>query len=89
VKYVVQLSNRSQKDLDKLDSTVRMRIVKALKRLESDPRIGFSLLGPLTGKWKLRVGAYRVIYTIEDDKLMVLVITVAHRREVYRRPPST
>ena len=43
------------------------------------------LRGGEQGRWRARVGDYRIVYTIEDDRLIVLVLRVAHRREVYER----
>ena len=51
----------------------------------ADPRIhGKGLTSNLSGKWRYRIGDYRVICDIEDDKLIVLALRVAHRREVYK-----
>jgi mRNA interferase RelE/StbE len=64
----------------------RLRI--ALDRLELDPRpTGSALLAGGRGerRWRLRVGDYRVVYEIEDDRLLVLVVRVGHRGDVYRR----
>jgi mRNA interferase RelE/StbE len=52
---------------------------------EADPRrLGHSLSGPLIGLWRYRVGDYRLICRIEDGRCLVLVLTIGHRREVYR-----
>jgi len=50
-----------------------------------DPRqLGTSMVGDRAGKWRYRVGDYRVICQLIDDRLVVLVVHVGHRREVYR-----
>ena len=77
------------KELAKLDKPVERRIVKFLRERVAklgDPRqIGARLQGILSGLWKYRVGDYRLICSIEDDRLVVLVLRVGHRREVYKR----
>ena len=85
MKYELRLSNRAQRDLDGLQQKDFSRILKALQRLEENPHIGYPLLGKLKGRWKLRVGMFRIIYAIEENELHVLVITIGHRREVYKR----
>ena len=51
-----------------------------------DPRqIGGSLQGTLSGLWKYRVGDYRLICSLENDRLVVLVLRIGHRREIYSR----
>ena len=63
----------------------RARIVEGIKRLADNPFLGNALKGELRGLRRLRVGDYRIIYEVQDDALLVLVIRIAHRREVHRR----
>jgi mRNA interferase RelE/StbE len=52
---------------------------------EGDPRrFGHALTGDLKGLWRYRVGDYRIVASIEDERFVVLVVTIGHRREVYR-----
>lgn len=85
--YRVELSKRAQKDLDKFDGTIVRMILKWLKKNidnSGDPRIHEKALkGNLAGYWRYRVGSYRIICTIEDDRLIVQVITINNRRNVY------
>ena len=85
--YRVELSKRAQKDLDKFDETIVRMILKWLKKNidnSDDPCIhGKALKGNLAGYWRYRVGSYRIICTIEDDRLIVQVITINNRRNVY------
>ena len=71
--------------LRKLDPQVARRSQAAVALLAEDPRPPASR--PLRGRpaWRVRVGDYRVIYTIEDDVLLVVVVTLGHRRDVYER----
>jgi len=81
----VDLTDRTTKDLDRLEHgqpRLWVRIITKIKGLAIDPKMGKPLVGPLKGKWSLRVGEYRVIYEIRGNS--VIVLTVNHRREVYR-----
>ena len=84
----IEYAQSVQKTVSKLDSKSRSRIKDFLEgRLAAldDPRqIGDGLTGPLQGAWRYRVGDYRIICRIHDDRLVVLVIKIGHRSEVYR-----
>jgi mRNA interferase RelE/StbE len=77
------------KELEKLDKPVERRILKFLRdrvsKLDDPRQIGARLQGTLGGLWKYRVGDYRLICSLEDDRVVVLVLRIGHRREVYRR----
>jgi mRNA interferase RelE/StbE len=84
-RFVVQYDPRALKELTRLDKPVRRRIVKAVTALADDPRpAGVRRLVGYDDLWRLRVGDYRVVYTVRDGELVVLLLRVAHRREVYR-----
>ena len=87
-KYEVRLEKSAQKNLkkmDKNDSKIIMSwISKNLVNCE-DPYIhGKSLQGNLKGKWRYRVGNYRLICNISDKKLVILILEAGHRREIYK-----
>ena len=87
--YSVELSESADRELGKLDTQHRKRILKFLHERVAkldDPRsIGEALHGSQLGEfWKYRVGDYRLSSKIEDDRLVVLVLRVGHRREIYR-----
>jgi mRNA interferase RelE/StbE len=86
--YSVELAESADRELSKLDAQHRKRILKFLQERVSkleDPRsIGEALHGSQLGEfWKYRVGDYRLISKIEDDRLVVLVLRVGHRKEIY------
>jgi mRNA interferase RelE/StbE len=85
--YTIEISTPAAKALAKLAKANRLRIVGAIELLSVDPRPpGAKMLrGGEHGRWRVRVGDYRIVYAIEDDRLLVLVLRVAHRREVYDR----
>ena len=87
--YNVELSESAERELGKLDAPQAKRILKFLHQRVAklgDPRsIGEALHGSRLGEfWKYRVGDYRLISKIEDDRLLVLVLRVGHRKEIYR-----
>ena len=87
--WKVELSASGEQELNKLDAQHRERILKFLSgRLAKllDPRsIGTALRGSRLGEfWKYRVGDFRLICKIQDDRLIVLVLRVGHRKEIYR-----
>ncbi len=86
--YRVEFRPAAQRELRKLDRSSRDRVAKVIALLKEEPRppAAKMLVGDDTPRlWRVRTGEYRVIYSIEDDVLMVLVIKVRHRREAYGR----
>ena len=82
--YAVELGP-VRKDLRALDDKTRRRILRALVALEVNPRPpGAKKLRGESELWRVRVGDYRILYSIEEARLVVLVIKIGHRREVYR-----
>jgi mRNA interferase RelE/StbE len=87
--WAIEISPEAERNLDKLDPQIRRRVLEFLiERVANltDPRsIGEALKGSkLGGSWKYRVGDYRVIANIGDAKLIIFVVRVGHRREIYR-----
>ena len=82
--YAVEILRTAQKKLAKLDRQAQSRIIDAIRQLAADPRP--SGCKKLSGRpaWRIRIGAYRVIYEIHDDRLVVLVVTVGDRKNAYR-----
>jgi mRNA interferase RelE/StbE len=83
--YAVELLASAAKALSRLDRSVQVRIARRIDRLAKDPRAGAFKLSGNDDVWRVRIGDYRILYRIEDDRLVVLVIRIGHRREVYRR----
>jgi len=82
--YRIEISNQAEKQLKKLPKEKSRRIISALERCRIRPH---NHVERLVGSphFKLRVGDYRVILGIYEDVLVILVISVAHRRNVYKR----
>jgi mRNA interferase RelE/StbE len=82
-KYTAVLSKKAQKQLDKLSDKIANPILDAIADLEKNPRPnGYRKLKGRDG-FRIRVGDYRVIYNIVDDELIVDVITLGHRKDIY------
>lgn len=83
--YRIEITRDALRALAKLDKPIRRRIQAAIDRLKTDPRpSGAIALQGLSGAYRVRAGDYRVIYTVEDARLLVLVVDLGHRREIYR-----
>lgn len=87
-RFHVEYSPGSRKTLRKLDPSIRNMLLKWIdKNLEgtSDPRVhGKALTGNLAGLWRYRVGDYRLIAEIRDDRLVILMLEVGHRSGIYQ-----
>ena len=77
------------KELKKLGTSEAARVIATLETriaMLDDPRtLGSALTGELGGLWRWRIGDYRVVARIEDERITILVVRIGHRREVYRR----
>ncbi len=83
--YRIEIQRSAEKELAALSSTLQARIFKAIDGLVTDPRpIGCKKLSGAKNAFRIRVGEYRIVYEIYDGVLVVIVIRIAHRREVYR-----
>ena len=87
-KYSIHLTDRFTREFRKLDKytqkMIRAWIVKNLEGTDN-PRIhGKALTADKSGQWRYRIGDYRLLCAIEDDKLIILALTIGHRRDVYK-----
>lgn len=86
--WAIEISDVAERQLRKLDRPVQLRILDWLEdRIQGckNPRhFGEPLKGDLAGLWRYRLGDYRILCQIQDEKVVVLVLTVGHRRNVYR-----
>jgi mRNA interferase RelE/StbE len=83
----VEFDRDAARDLRKLGAQAQRLILRYLRQriaTTADPRrFGKPLVGDLKSLWRYRVGDYRIVASIEDDRFVVLIVTVGHRREVY------
>ncbi len=80
--YELIFDREFKNSLEKLDKFTRQRILNKVFKLEKFPELGKHLIG--IDIWSLRIGKYRVLYKIKEKQLQILVLTVEHRKEVYR-----
>jgi mRNA interferase RelE/StbE len=84
--YTVEVRPAASKQITAITPRDRARILRKVAALADDPRPpGVRKLTGADALWRLRVGDYRVVYAIHDDRSLVTVVEVGHRREVYRR----
>ncbi|MFE3474047.1 MULTISPECIES: type II toxin-antitoxin system RelE/ParE family toxin [unclassified Streptomyces] len=87
MKYAFRFTAAAQRQLRAIDRPAAMRILAALTALGDDPYREDADIKKLTGPsglYRLRVGGYRVAYRVEDGELIILVVKVGNRRDVYR-----
>jgi mRNA interferase RelE/StbE len=85
VTYRLQILPSAEREMARLDPEVRRRIDRRILALAEDPRPpGVKALSGPSGGLRVRVGDWRIVYRIEDERLIVLIVRVGNRREVYR-----
>ena len=84
--YEVALAPAAARQLRKFDPQARRRVQAAIELLATEPRppAATRLVGG-AGEWRVRTGDYRIVYEIEEERLLVLVLSAGHRREIYQR----
>ena len=83
--YTLQFKPAAFRQLEKLPRDVQKRVVARVEGLQGDPfPAGCKKIVGLPDAWRIRVGDYRVVYQVHRGILLVLVVTIGHRRKVYR-----
>ncbi len=87
MKYKVDFSKAAEDQLESIPKSDVKKIIKRAEKLSSNPfPVGYeSVKGAPVETYRVRQGDYRILYTVHEKKLIVLVIKIGHRREVYRR----
>lgn len=84
--YRIELSPAAARQLRKLDGPALLRVQAVVELLARQPRpAGAKKLVGGRGEWRVRTGDYRIIYEIDDGVLLVLVLAIGHRRDIYRQ----
>jgi len=81
--YDIIFQNPARNFLKKLDKENQVRIIRKLRELSNNPRLGKPLVGKLSGLWSLRVGKYRLLYDVRREELTILIIDIGHRKNIY------
>ena len=81
--YKAALTKNFLRELKKLPENVRKRVLTAVDELIRNPFLGVRLRGELKGKWRWRVGKYRIIYRIDQTSQLVIFLDVGLRKKIY------
>jgi len=84
-KFTIQYTKEAKKKIEKLDPSILVIIKKAIESLSSNPYKGKPLSYELAGLRSFRTTDYRIIYRIKEERLIIIVISVGHRKEIYKR----
>jgi mRNA interferase RelE/StbE len=84
--YRIEFTPAALRQLRRLDPSARRRVQAAIELLAEHPRpSGAKKLVGGDGEWRVRTGDYRIVYEVHDDVLLILVVAVGHRRDIYQR----
>ncbi len=83
--YSILYTREAKKNIEKLDPSVKRIIRKAIESLSLNPAKGKPLTYDLAGLHSLRTSDYRIIYRIKEKKLLIIVVAVGHRKEIYKK----
>ncbi len=82
--YIISIKQSAIKALSRIDLAQRTRLIEAIDKLKTNPNAGSVLKGEFFGLRRIRIGDYRIVYEVQNAQLVILVVRVAHRREVYK-----
>lgn len=82
--WSVRIKRSAAKSLRKIQPHDRRRLISTIDSLATEPHAGSVLKGEFAGLRRIRVGSYRIVYEAREQELIILVVRVAHRKEVYR-----
>ncbi len=84
--YIVEIAPAAKRQIKKLTPPIQAQIIQKLEELRLDPRSpGVKKMIGEDNTYRVRIGTYRIVYEIYESSLLVIVVQVGHRREVYRR----
>lgn len=88
--YKIEFAPRTEKQLKIIPKEARRLILERIEKLEKNPRPENiePLQGADAGLFRIRQGDYRIVYSIQDQKLLILVVRIVHRKEVYKKKHS-
>ena len=85
--WIVKFVPSAVNELKKLPRDIQHRIINVIESIVTvNPYIGEHLRGDFKGYYKIRVGDYRIIYTLENKECIILIVRISHRKDVYRSP---
>lgn len=85
--YAIEFAPRTEDQLEIIPKTIRKQVLDRIEKLKKNPRPANvePLHGSDSGLFRIRQGDYRIVYSIQDNKLLILVVRVVHRKEVYKK----
>ena len=84
-KYRIEVSATAERQIRKLNKADQIRVLRAIQNLAKEPRPpGTRKLRGYEDVYRIRVGTYRILYSIESGRLLIIVLKVGHRRDAYR-----
>jgi mRNA interferase RelE/StbE len=84
-RYTVKYTKEAKKNIEKLDQSIKQVIKKAIESLSSNPYRGKPLVYELSGLFSFRTSDYRIIYRIREEEILIIIIAVGHRKEIYKK----
>lgn len=82
--YEIIFRNPAKRFLKKIDKNSQKKVLEKIQKLKNNPRIGKPLTGNLKGFWRLRQDNYRIVYRIKDQELIVYVMNIGSRENIYK-----
>lgn len=83
--YLAEFSATAEKQFRKLQRSVQLRVVKVIRSLATEPRPrGSRRMQGYDDVYRVRTGVHRIIYSIEDHRLLIIVLKIGHRKDIYR-----
>lgn len=83
--YTVKFTNTAKKQFNSFGSKIQSELANVLEELAKDPLIGKPLQGPLKGFRSKRIGKFRIIYKQMQSELVIMIVNIEHRKDVYKR----
>lgn len=83
--YRLLYTDEAKKQISKFDNKLKEKIRVAAEEIQADPTVGKPLTHELKGRFSYRVGNYRIIYRVYQAEILVLILAVGHRRDVYEK----
>ena len=84
MKYQLSFTERAKKDIEHTSPSFYPRLLRAFELISENPHVGKTLKGNLRGQYSYRVGDHRIIYEILREKILVIILKIGHRKEIYR-----
>lgn len=84
IEYQIELSRNAQKELANIPETFRSKVTDLINKIANAPFAGKKLKGEYDGYWSMRAWPYRVIYKIKELEVVIFIIKIRHRKDVYR-----